>query len=166
MYEDPFRDTHLLRVAPGTPIPLPVLVQGVVGGLVDDEGLVEHAEGLFEALTARGDTAWHETNLLLIQYVLSRNSRYGEGAGSAAQYEAQHIWTPGHLSLNLMHKLISAYIRGGRIEATTLLLSAPRDAVQGTTRYLLCLAVANAGLSAERTQALFERLYPDAEVRR
>ncbi|WP_367139251.1 hypothetical protein [Saccharothrix sp. HUAS TT1] len=165
MYEDPFKDLHLLRHDPRTALPLAVLVHAAVDGLIEHDGRPEHAHELFEKLNERVDDPWRETGLLLTRFVLSRNVRYGEGPAAAAAYEARLVWVPEYPSLNLVHKLISAFIAGGEIQARALLRTVPDEVVHGAVRYLLCLAVGNGGLANERTQELFETLCVDAEVR-
>lgn len=154
---NPFSDWQIGRIEPGADIPLPVLLQGAIGGTVDDDGITEHALHLFAVLDVRGPDEWRHAALLLIQFLLS-GGHYGSGDAAAHAYiasqpEAAEV-TPG---LALVHAAMAAYIRGGEDSAADVLVDPPNTAnVPAATRFLFCLAAGSSGLAPGT--AVFDRL--------
>lgn len=153
---NPFDEWQIGFLPDGAAFPVPVIVQAALSGTVDDGGITDHADGLFESLTDRGRDAWNEAALLLVQYLISAGS-YGSGGDAALRYTEQ---IPDGLPkpVESMHVAVAAWILDGKEGCERTVGEFDDEQAQGATRSLFCLAVGASGLPRERLNSLLDKI--------
>lgn len=152
--DDPFSEWPSVQLEPAGKASLPVLLQETIMEMVVDQR-VDYADHLVDELDDRGDDAWCETALLLIEYFLYSGGF--ETGDSAATRFLQCQPPVRSLSLIALQMAFYECLRGDRAAAGRRLRAFGPDAIAGAARYVLVVVLTSAGWPAERRNELLIR---------